>query len=227
MFIDSTKYNSWTELKIFQRKLRLEYNNAFIDGSNTTTGDIDRITRAPIKEGIGRTEKEKIGSIRNPAPFKLEDFVEKTNVDDTLIKDFYFNDQLQKGYHDCDIFRESIDYAVKNLKGLYKISLDGLPPDGRVSPRVIEHHENYFKKGPCYTMLLSIDIPSEDIVKCGIKAGKKSTEFNHGHVLTIDPAMSYETWYHGYGHTYKEDSKPSSPRILGIVEVLKKEFNLN
>ena len=113
------------------------------------------------------------------------------------------------------------------IKGLYKISIDALPPDGKARPRSIQHHESYFKQGPCYTMAMSIDIPSEDINKCGIKVGNKAIEFNHGHIITFDPAMTYETWYHGYGHTYKEGAKPSSPRVLVIVEVLKKEFNLN
>ena len=147
--------------------------------------------------------------------------------DDTYSKDLYFNGELQKGYHESDMFKESIDYAVKNLKGLYKISIDGLPPDGIALPRTIQHHSNHFQQGPCYSMLLSIDIPSEDITKCGIKVGMSRREFNHGHVLTIDPTMTYETWYQGLGHTYIEGSEPSSYRILVIVEVLKKEFNLN
>ena len=227
MFIDSTKYSSWNELKNFQKKIYFNYHNAFTTGSNSTTGSWDKITRAPVKEGVGKTEAEKEGSTRNPAPFVLQEYLEKVGDDDTYSKDLYFNGELQKGYHESDMFKESIDYAVKNLKGLYKISIDGLPPDGIALPRTIQHHSNHFQQGPCYSMLLSIDIPSEDITKCGIKVGMSRREFNHGHVLTIHPTMTYETWYQGLGHTYIEGSEPSSYRILVIVEVLKKEFNLN
>ena len=227
MFIDSTKYSSWNELKNFQKKIYFNYHNAFTTGSNSTTGSWDKITRAPVKEGVGKTEAEKECSTRNPAPFVLQEYLEKVGDDDTYSKDLYFNGELQKGYHESDMFKESIDYAVKNLKGLYKISIDGLPPDGIALPRTIQHHSNHFQQGPCYSMLLSIDIPSEDITKCGIKVGMSRREFNHGHVLTIDPTMTYETWYQGLGHTYIEGSEPSSYRILVIVEVLKKEFNLN
>ena len=209
------------------KKIYFSYHNAFTTGSNSTTGSWDKITRAPVKEGVGKTEAEKEGSTRNPAPFVLQEYLEKVGDDDTYSKDLYFNGELQKGYHESDMFKESIDYAVKNLKGLYKISIDGLPPDGIALPRTIQHHSNHFQQGPCYSMLLSIDIPSEDITKCGIKVGMSRREFNHGHVLTIDPTMTYETWYQGLGHTYIEGSEPSSYRILVIVEVLKKEFNLN
>ena len=227
MFIDSTKYNSWAELKNFQRQVILEYHNAFTTGSNTTTGSWDKLTRPPIKEGVGKTEAEKVGSTRNPAPFVLEDYLEKTDIDDTCYKDFYLNGEMQKGYTESDIFKESIDYAVKNLKGLYKITMEGLPPDGTVLPRTVAHHENKFKQGPCFTMLMSISIPTEDVIKCGIRIGKKAIEFNHGHVISFDPVTTYETWYKGLGHTYLEGSVPSSYRVLMLFEILKKEFNLN
>lgn len=172
-FIDLKTYNSYDKLQEYHKLLTADYNWYFVDGN-------DHLQKISWNLEIPRDRPNWKSELN------ISEYLD--NINSRYSKQVYLNGQEKEAYK---YFKKSTEFARENLKGLHKVSLNGVPPQSEV----IGDTEKDQHLGKCYTILYSLAIPTEDIVKCGICVGEKKRAFVRQGKMAFNPTYPHYSWY--------------------------------